>query len=87
MSLPRVDVRIQIKKSLQVIRLNAPTFKPANVTRMSRRSPEQSFDWFMKSTVGAGLLANASFQLTSSLLTHRIREQARFKFSFFITRK
>jgi hypothetical protein len=43
MSLPRVDVRMQIKKSVQVIRLNAPQFKPANVTRMSRKRAEQSF--------------------------------------------
>ena len=42
MSLPRVDVRMQIKKSVQVIRLNAPKFKPANVTRMSRKGAKQS---------------------------------------------
>jgi hypothetical protein len=42
MSLPRVDVRMQIKKPSQVIRLNAPEFKPANVTRMSRKGAEQS---------------------------------------------
>jgi len=42
MSLPRIDVRMQIKKPSQVIRLNAPQFKPANVTRMSRKRAEQS---------------------------------------------
>jgi hypothetical protein len=41
MSLPRIDVRMQIQKSVQVIRLNTREFKPANVTRMSRKA-EQS---------------------------------------------
>jgi hypothetical protein len=43
MSLPRVDVRMQIKKPSQVIRLNASEFKPANVTGMSRKGAKQSF--------------------------------------------
>jgi len=43
MSLPRVDVHMQIKKPSQVIRLNAPEFKPANVTEMSRKGAKQSF--------------------------------------------
>lgn len=41
MSLPRVDVRSLIKKSVQVIRLKALEFKPANVTQMSRRGAGQ----------------------------------------------
>ena len=69
MSLPRVDVRMQIKKSVQVIRLNAPEFKPANVTRMSRETAQQSGLATPRTLSELALLAIAPGDPTSIWLT------------------
>ncbi|MDT3314893.1 hypothetical protein QZR14_26360 [Pseudomonas sp. rhizo66] len=59
MSLPRVDVRMQIKKPSQVIRLNAPEFNPANVTRMSRKGAQQR-GWQHRELCGSWLASDVA---------------------------